>query len=72
MFFQAINNDMALDNLQSWISDLQTEARDVATNPHDLSLAEEAVEETIQRECVQKLRNLRTKLLEKQVMLKIT
>ncbi|CAK8686594.1 unnamed protein product [Clavelina lepadiformis] len=64
---KAINNDMALDNLQSWISDLQTEARDVATNPHDLSLAEEAVEETIQRECVQKLRNLRTKLLEKQM-----
>nr|CAB3259107.1 chromosome-associated kinesin KIF4A [Phallusia mammillata] len=64
---KAITTDLVCEELQGKLVELRTEAEKVANDPHDLSLAEEAISEEEQRECIHNLRNLHKKLLDVQV-----
>lgn len=54
---------MLCEQLQSKLLELRTEAEKVTDDPHDLSLAEEAIAEQQQKECIHNLRQLHKHLL---------
>ena len=66
-YIQAITTDIHVEKLESKFKELQNDAKSITENPHDLSLLEQSVEDSDQNQCVQKLRNLRSKILEVEV-----
>jgi len=64
---KAIATDLLREQLKNKLQELKSEAENVTSNPHDLSLLEDALEEVERRVCVQRLRHLRSNVLAVQV-----
>jgi len=64
--------DVHVEKLESKLADLKKDARNVTDDPHDLSLLDEALNEEKQHQCMEKLRMLRSKILEVQVEILFT
>ena len=58
---------MQLEKLESKLISLKEDAKNVTDNPHDLSLLDDAINEKSQQQCLVKLRQLRSKILEVEV-----